>query len=317
MFETTIGVLHESPSAIVPLAVVLWFVVQSVRRSGFPTRLARYAVVFGALPPFCLFVLAELLGSQSSRNLARALLDGEIRLLVDTLGLIDAVTAALLEATLQFAAGILPSDRLGGISSWDPFAAVSALGFLAAVFLVQFVTGVLVTRLAGRAADASDTNEWLTVAGVVLFVSGLLWTFLQLDPLEFGRLELQTAVLASSMGLTTGVAASNLSVDLPVDIPANLRAWRSKAAETDPSDVGPSSSEASTRDTPLSEPHMSGTTSSETTTSRTTSSEHPTTGTSSSETVPSESPSNSDLGASRHADSLRRLRESVRSLRRR
>ncbi|WP_231186601.1 hypothetical protein [Haladaptatus sp. DYF46] len=238
MFETTIGVLHESPFALVPLAAIVWFVVQSARRSKIPSRLARYIVVFGAIPPFGLFLLAELAGSRTVRDLARALLDGEIGLLVDILGVIDTVTAAVLVAVLRFVAGVVPSDSLGGFTSvlpsWDPFAAVSALGFLATVFVLQFVTGIAVMRITGREDGVSDTNEWLTAAGVVMFVSGLVWTLLQFDPKGFGRLELQTAVLASSTGLLTGVVASNLSVDLPVNLPT----WRSEAeserAETVP-----------------------------------------------------------------------------------
>ncbi|MFH5801289.1 hypothetical protein [Haladaptatus sp. CMAA 1911] len=237
MFETTIGVLHESPFALVPLAAIVWFVVQSARRSKIPSRLARYALVFGAIPPFGLFLLAELAGSRTVRDLARALLDGEIGLLVDILGVIDAVTAAVLVAVLRFVDGLVPADILGGFTSvfpsWDPFAAVSVLGFLATVFALQFVTGIAVMRITGR-EDASDTNEWLTAAGVVLFVSGLVWTLLQFDPKGFGRLELQTAVLASSTGLLTGVVASNISIDLPVSLPT----WRSEAeaerAETVP-----------------------------------------------------------------------------------
>jgi hypothetical protein len=229
MFETTIGVLHESSFALVPLAAIVWFVVQSARRSKLPSRLARYVVVFGGIPPFGLFLLAELTGSGTVRDIAHALLDGEIGLLVDILGVIDTVTAAVLVAVLRFVAGVVPSDSLGGFTSvlpsWDPFAAVSVLGFLATVFVLQFVTGIAVMRITGREDGASDTNEWLTAAGVVLFVSGLVWTLLQFDPKGFGRLELQTAVLASSTGLLTGVVASNLSVDVPVNVPS----WRTDA----------------------------------------------------------------------------------------
>jgi len=295
MFETTIGVLHDSPFAFVPLAAIVWFVVQSARRSKIPSRLARYALVFGAIPPFCLFLLAELAGSRTIRDLARALLDGEIGLLIHTLGVIDTVTAAVLTAFLRFVGGVVPSDLLGGFTSispsWDPFAAVSVLGFLVTVFALQFVTGIAVMRITGR-EDASDTNEWLTAAGVVLFVSGLVWTLLQFDPQGFGRLELQTAVLASSTGLLTGVVASNLSPNLPVNLPT----WRSDAE----SERGEAVPEPETDSGPRT--RTTGTTSGSDTRAATVSD--------------SETPS-TETGTADSLSSLNRLQETVRSLRRR
>ena len=294
MFETTIGVLHESPLALVPLAAIVWFVVQSARRSTIPSKLARYAVVFGAIPPFGLYILAELLESRTVRDLARALLDGEIGLLVDTLGVIDTVTAAVLTAFLRFVDGLVPNDILGGFTSvfpsWDPFAAVSLLGFLVTVFALQFVTGIAVMRITGR-EDASDTNEWLTAAGVVLFVSGLVWTLLQFDPKGFGRLELQTAVLASSTGLLTGVVASNLSVDLPVNLPT----WRS--------DVEVGRDEAVPE--PESGPHARTKRDASRSDSRTP------------DAAGSNSPTTAETGTSDSLPPLRKLQETVRSLRRR
>lgn len=291
MFETTIGVLHESPFALVPLVAIVWFVVQSARQSTIPFRLARYVVVFGAIPPFGLFLLAELSGSQTVRDLARALLDGEIGLLVDIFGVIDTVTAAVLTAVLQFVAGLAPNDPLGGFTSilpsWDPFAAVSALGFLVTVFALQFVAGIAVMRITDRESGVSDTNEWLTAAGVVLFVSGLVWTLLQFDPKGFGRLELQTAVLASSTGLLTGVVASNLSVDLPT--------WRSEAETERDEAVHETESRPHTR------------------TTRDTSRSN----TRAADATGSKSPTTTETGTSDSLPSLRKLQETVRSLRRR
>ena len=45
------------------------------------------------------------------------------------------------------------------LPSWDPFAAVSAVGFLVTVFVLQFVAGIVVMRLrAGKEALPSRTN---------------------------------------------------------------------------------------------------------------------------------------------------------------
>ena len=219
MFETTIGVLHDSPLAIVPLVAILWFVVRSVRESRIVSRIGRYAFVFGVIPPFCLFVLADLFGSQSSGKLARTLLDSEVGMVVGMFDVLDRLTAAVLRAFVQFVAGVVPSKPLGGVASmlpsWDPFAALSAIGFLLAVFVAHLVAGVVVIRLTRWEKGVSAADEWLTAAGVVLFVSGLTWMLLQFAPVRFGRFELQTAVLASSMGLLTGITVSNLSVNFP------------------------------------------------------------------------------------------------------
>ncbi len=219
MFETTFGVLQKSPLAIVPLVAIGWFVALGVRRSKLVSRVARYVFVLGVIPPFCLFVLADFFGSRSSGKLARTLLDSEVGLVVGMLDTADRLTAAVLRAFLQFVSGITPGDPLAGVASmlpsWDPFAALSAIGFLLAVFVAHLVAGVVVIRLTRWEKGVSAADEWLTAAGVVLFVSGLTWMMLQFAPLEFGRFALQTAVLASSMGLLTGITVSNLPVEFP------------------------------------------------------------------------------------------------------
>lgn len=234
MFETTLGVLHESPFAIVPLVAIVWFVGLSVRRSKIPPRLARYAFVFGAIPPFCLFLAGELLGSPAIRDLGRSFLHAEIGLFFGALGVLDTLIGAVLRAVLAFVAGLVPSDALGGVTSippaWNPFTILSAVGFLVAVFVVHFVTGLVVMRLPKRESSLAD--EWLTSAGVVLFVSGMVWMLLQFDPWGFGQFELRTAVLASSMGLITGVTVSNL----PVDVSPWPLADGTHAAESKPND---------------------------------------------------------------------------------
>ncbi len=182
------------------------------------------------IPPFGLFLLARLLGSGLVRDLARELLDSEIRLAVRILAEIDSLIAAVLQTFVQFVAGLVPTDLLGSFTSalpsWNPFAALSIAGALLAVFIVYFVTGVVVIRLTQREDGSSVADKWLIVTGVVLFVSGMVWTLLQSDSLGFGRFELQIAVLASSIGVTSGVAASNLPVDLP--------AWRWDNTRDDP-----------------------------------------------------------------------------------
>ncbi|WP_255681353.1 hypothetical protein [Natrinema sp. SYSU A 869] len=184
----------------------------------------------GVIPPFGLFLLARLLGSGLVRDLARELLDSEIRLAVRILAEIDSLIAAVLQTFVQFVAGLVPTDLLGSFTSalpsWNPFAALSIAGALLAVFIVYFVTGVVVIRLTQREDGSSVADKWLIVTGVVLFVSGMVWTLLQSDSLGFGRFELQIAVLASSIGVTSGVAASNLPVDLP--------AWRWDNTRDDP-----------------------------------------------------------------------------------
>jgi hypothetical protein len=155
------------------------------------------------------------------------------------------------------------------------------------VFAVHLITGLTVMRITGREEGASDTNEWLTAAGVVLFVSGLVWTLLQFDPLEFGRFELQTAVLASSMGLLTGVVTSNLAVGFSVDLPT----WRSEAEEK--------VTEAESK------PH-----------SRTTR-RVPRSDTQTADATGSKTSSRTETGTSDSLSSLERLQETVRSLRRR
>ncbi|WP_226483259.1 hypothetical protein [Natrinema amylolyticum] len=50
----------------------------------------------GVIPPFGLFLLATLLGSGLGRDLARALLDGEVRLAVGILAGIDSLISMLL-----------------------------------------------------------------------------------------------------------------------------------------------------------------------------------------------------------------------------
>ena len=219
MFETTFGVLQKSPLAIVPLVAIGWFVALGVRRSKLVSRVARYVFVLGVIPPFCLFVLADFFGSQSSRGLARTLLDSEVRLVVGMLDTADRLTAAVLRAFLQLVSGVTPGNPLGGITSmlpsWDPFAAISAVGFLVAVFAVHFVAGIVVIRITRWENGASLADEWLSAAGVVLFVSGMVWMLLQFDPIGFGNFELRASVLASSMGLVTGITVSNLPVNLP------------------------------------------------------------------------------------------------------
>lgn len=219
MFETTFGVLQKSPLAIVPLVAIGWFVALGVRRSKLVSRVARYVFVLGVIPPFCLFVLADFFGSQTSRGLARTLLDSEVRLVVGMLDTADRLTAAVLRAFLQLVSGVTPGDPLAGVTSmlpsWDPFAAISAVGFLVAVFLVHFVAGIVVIRITRWENGASLADEWLSAAGVVLFVSGMVWMLLQFDPIGFGNFELRASVLASSMGLVTGITVSNLPVNLP------------------------------------------------------------------------------------------------------
>ncbi|MCO8245741.1 MULTISPECIES: hypothetical protein [unclassified Haladaptatus] len=219
MFETTFGVLQKSPLAIVPLVAIGWFVALGVRRSKLVSRVARYVFVLGVIPPFCLFVLADFFGSQSSRGLARTLLDSEVRLVVGMLDTADRLTAAVLRAFLHLVSGVTPGDPLVGITSmlpsWDPFAAISAVGFLVAVFALHFVAGIVVIRITRWENGASLADEWLSAAGVVLFVSGMVWMLLQFDPTGFGNFELRASVLASSMGLVTGITVSNLPVNLP------------------------------------------------------------------------------------------------------
>ncbi len=288
MFETTIGVLHDSPLAIVPLVAILWFVGRSARGSRIVYRIARYAFVLGAIPPFCLFVFADIFGSQSSRRLARTLLDSEMGLVVDMLDILDKLTAAILRAFIQFVAGIVPSDPLAGATSilpaWDPFAALSAVGFLIAVFIAHLLAGVVVIRLTRWEKGVSAADEWLTAAGVVLFVSGLTWMLLQFAPSEFARFELQAAVLASSMGLLTGITVSNLSIELPT--------WRS-GDETAQTDTDTDTKLAA--DTPSAHPAAT---------------KNPTADASTSESL-----SQSDIGDSR--PSFDRLQETVESLLRR
>ncbi|ADB63405.1 hypothetical protein Htur_4619 (plasmid) [Haloterrigena turkmenica DSM 5511] len=230
IFETTLSVLQESLLAIVPLAIIVWFVARTVPRSGVLSWVVRWIFVVGVIPPFGLFLLAELLGSELVRDLAWAFLDGEVRLTVQILAVIDSLIATVLRAFVQFVAGLVPTNLLASfmstLPSWNPFVALSIAGSLLVVWIVHFVTGVVVVRLTQREDGLSVADKWLTVAGVVLFVSGMVWTLLQSDSLDFSRFELQIAVLASSMGVISGVAASNLPVDLP--------AWRSDNMRDDP-----------------------------------------------------------------------------------
>ncbi|MFC6766513.1 hypothetical protein [Natrinema soli] len=236
IFETTLSVLQESSLAIVPLAIIVGFVARTVPRSGVLSWVVRWVFVLGVIPPFGLFLLAELLGSGLVRDLARALLDGEIRLAVRVLAVIDSLIAAVLRAFVQFVAGLVPTDLLASfmsaLPSWNPFTALSIVGSLLAVFIVHFVTGVVVIRLTQREDGLSVADKWLIIAGVVLFVSGMVWTLLQSDSLDFSRFELQIAVLASSMGMISGVAASNLPVDLPAWRSDNMRDNSESGSET-------------------------------------------------------------------------------------
>ncbi|ELY99554.1 hypothetical protein [Natrialba aegyptia] len=252
MFETTFSVLQESPLAIVPLAIIVWFIARTVLWSGVLSWVARWVFVLGVIPPFGLFLFAELLGSGLVRDLARALLDGEVRLTIRVLTGIDSLISAVLRAFVQFVAGLVPTDLLASfmsaLPSWNPFEVLSTVGFLFAVFVVHFVTGVVVIRLTQREDSLSVADTWLTVSGLVLFVSGMVWTLLQSNSLEFGRFELQIAVLASSMGLISGVAASNLFVDFPTGWADNLKDGP-EGSDT-PQDETTSRSETRATDTP-------------------------------------------------------------------
>lgn len=299
MFETTFSVLRESPLAIVPLAVIVWVVARTARRSGISARIARYVLVFGAVPPFCLYLLAELLGSGRIRDLARALLAAELRLATWTLDVIDSALAAICRAFLRFVAGLVPGEPLGGgtsvLPSWDPFAVLSAAAFLVAVFAVHFVAGIVVTWLTrgdGPFTRREDgpvvANEWLTAAGVVLFVSGLVWTLLQFAPAEFGRFALQTAVLASSMGVVSGVAASNLPLNLPAW-------WPNRESDGEPDEI------ESGRDTRTNETARRANTRTKEPTSR-------------SSARPTDATASSDAGTTQRIGALERMESAVRSL---
>ncbi|WP_458188432.1 hypothetical protein [Haladaptatus sp. NG-WS-4] len=240
MFDATVGVLQASPLAIVPLLVLGSFVGKRlVQRDGVGYRLVRRLVTFGVIPLVFLFVLGKATGQAEVLDLARWLFEFEARLVTGSLEVIDGVLATLLEAFLGLVESVFGVSNGGtdGSSSWNPLGIVSTVGILVAIFVLHALAGGLLVWLTDGSVSATD--GWLTGAGVVFFVSGLVWTFLQLDAFGVGDVGPGFAVLASSLGVSVGVGVTAFSVTpsldadepnrrpSPVDSDTDDRGWRS------------------------------------------------------------------------------------------
>ncbi len=209
MFETTVRLLRESPIAVVPLLTLVWFVGNGIRRrDGVAYRALTRALAVGVAPPVALFVLAELTGRRVLSRLAASLLDFEADVVAALLGVADGLLAGLLRAFLEIVGRATPA-----LPSWNPFAVLSAAGFLAAVFGIHFLAGSVLVRVTRASAKRSSADAWLTGAGGVLFVSGMVWMIMHFDALDLGRLERELAVLATSLGMTAGAVVTALSAD--------------------------------------------------------------------------------------------------------
>jgi hypothetical protein len=210
MFETTVRLVRESPIAVVPLLTLVWFVGTSVReRDDVAYRVLRRVLAVGVAPLVALFVLAELTAQRVLSRLATSLLDLKADVAAGLLSVADSLLAALLRAFLAVVRSATPA-----LPSWNPFAVLSAAGFLVAVFGVHFLAGSALVWVTRESAKRSSADGWLTGAGGILFVSGVVWMVMHIDALDLSRLEREFAVLATSLGVTVGVVVTALSAKL-------------------------------------------------------------------------------------------------------
>ncbi len=217
MFETTAHLLQRSPLAIVPLLALVWFVGKGlIQRTGIVYSILRRVLTVAVTPLIFLFVFAELTGIGALSGLARSLFDLEAGVVNEGLAIVDSLVAALLRAFLGFVDGFLNAavGSTPAVSPWDPLSVVSTAAFLVAVFGIHFLAGgVLVWFTAELEGDLS-MDGWLSGAGLVLFVSGMVWLLLHLGTFDVGRLGREFAVLATSAGVTSGVVVTALVVKL-------------------------------------------------------------------------------------------------------
>ncbi|WP_435156684.1 hypothetical protein [Haladaptatus sp. DFWS20] len=210
MLNSTFQIVADHPATILPLLFTVWFVYRLVKRNRtkvFHTA-ARVAVIM-VVPVFALSFLAEFTANPFFDELSELLIQLEMSLIDLLFQFIDAVFAAELRVVLLILGGLWDSIQ-ELLSSVVPVMEASEI--LLTLFGFEFFAGAILIYSLYISSRGSNLDFSLKGIGIVLLVSGLFATLIQLDTWQVSRSLLVLAFIAAILGFTLGVATVILLV---------------------------------------------------------------------------------------------------------
>lgn len=210
MLNSTIKIVADHPVTIPPLLVTVWVVYQLLKRNitkvlNIVTGIAVILIV----PVFLLSFLAEFTEHPFFHELSALLIKVESWFIELLFRFIDAVLAAELQVVLLVLGGTWDIlQRM--ISSAVPVMETTEI-FLT-MFGFEFFAGAILIYTLYISSHGSNLDFALKGIGVVLMISGLFATLIQLDTWQVSKSLVVWAFMAAMLGFTLGVTSMILLV---------------------------------------------------------------------------------------------------------
>ncbi len=210
MLHSIRQIVATHPVTVLPLLFTAWIVFRLVRRNR--TKVLVSTVGFSAIlvvPVFLFSFLAEFTGVSLFSELSAFIVRVESLLIDFLLQFVDAALATELQLFVLLVSGSW--DRLRGLAT-PVVSVVELVGLHLAMFAVEFVAGVVLIYTLYLSSRGSKLDSWLKGVGVVLGITGLFATFIQLDTWQANESLLASAFTAAMLGFALGISSVLLLV---------------------------------------------------------------------------------------------------------
>ncbi|WP_345411325.1 hypothetical protein [Haladaptatus pallidirubidus] len=210
MLDSTTKIVADHPVTILPLLVTIWVTYRLLRRNRTKVISAVTGItVVMIVPAFLVSFLAEFTGAQIFFELSEFVIRLESSLADHLFRILDAVIAAELRVALL----ILDGSQNALQELVSPIAPMlETVGVLLTMFGFEFFAGVILIYTLYISSRGSKIDFWLKGIGVVLAVSGLFVTLIQLETLQTSKPLLTSAFIAGMLGFTLGTSSVILLV---------------------------------------------------------------------------------------------------------